>query len=318
MRREKPPRPKSLLSQREVMRIVMLTLVAGATFFFLSRTYRNPQFFDAMLGRPVPANPAGTVPTTPTNPNREHCKEIDSKLLEAVRDKTPSQTEDNPAIYQLLCVAASMPPQELAQKARRDIQLANLFSSPANYRGQPIHIEGALTRLVLVEVPKGKGEHGIDRFYEAWIFTDNQSEVPSVVLFSTLPAGLTPSDQLNESVSIDAFFFKLLAYRARNNKGRGAPMFVGSELKWYRPDTSWANLESALLAGGFMLIIAIGSILIFRATKHDDKISSELKASAESPDVLPPPTFVGEESGGESGSGGITPPSDPEDGTPAL
>lgn len=292
MRRERPSRPHPMISQKEAMRIVMLTLVAGATFFFVYRTHQNPHFFDAMLGRQVPANQAAEAPPPQTNPSREHCKEIDSKLLETVRDKTPSQTEDNPAIYQLLCVAGSTSAQEWAEKSRRDIQLANLFSTPNQYRGQPIHIEGALTRLVLVEVPKGKGEFGIERFYEAWIFTDNQSEIPSVVLFTDLPPGLSPSDQLNESVSIDAFFFKLLAYRNRDGKGRGAPMFVGSTLHWYKPDTAWANLEAALLAGGFMLVIAIGSLLIFRATRHDDQISSEMKASAESPEVLPPPVFV--------------------------
>jgi len=300
MRRERPSRPHPLISQKEAMRIVMLTLIAGATFFFVYRTHQNPRFFDALLGRQVPANRGAQDSTPQTNPNREHCKEIDSKLLEKVRDKTPSQTEDNPAIYQLLCVAASTSAEDWAKKSRRDIQLANLFSTPSEYRGQPIHIEGALTRLVLVEVPKGKGEFGIERFYEAWIFTDNQSEIPSVVLFTDLPPGLSPSDGLNESVSIDAYFFKLLAYRNRDGKGRGAPMFVGSALNWYKPDTTWANLEAALLAGGFMLFIAIGSLLIFRATRHDDQISNAMKASAESPEVTPPPVFVDPSTASES------------------
>ena len=160
-----------------------------------------------------------------------------------------------------------------------------------------------------MEVPKGKGEHGIERFYEAWIFTDNQAEVPCVVLFSDLPAGLSPSDQLNETVSIDAYFFKLLAYRARNSKGRAAPMFVGHSLQWYQPDTSWANLEAALLAGAFILVIAVGSFFIFRANRRDDQISSELKASVESPGVMPPPTFME----GEAGQGETLPTESPPD-----
>ena len=162
MRREKTSRPQQILSSREGMRIFMLTLVAVAMFFFLYQAFRNPHYFDTIMGRAVPENLAGKPVPTPSIADREHCSSIDAKLLETVRDKTPSQTEDNPAIYQLLCVAATISPQELEKKSRATSNWPIFFVS----RGVP-GPTASPTRSVDTTGPGGSSQGKRGTWYRA-------------------------------------------------------------------------------------------------------------------------------------------------------
>ncbi len=185
--------------------------------------------------RPVAAdnfNPLGLVQT-------EECGEIDLANLRAtVRDKTTRRPEESLLIQQFLCRAATIPPAELAKQSRRDILFSNLVHDSDRYRGTPIRRRGILKTLVLHETDKETNSYGLAKYYQGWIFTEDQPTNPTVVLFSALPDGIAPGDNLSHEVSIDAYYIKLLAFASRDGKNRFAPMLVG-----YAPTLVTARLS---------------------------------------------------------------------------
>lgn len=284
MRRQRTERPESLLKRREGHRLILFAILATAAFLVVYRAYLSAQ-------RPVPAAPVAkkTLPPVPV----PDCGPIDAELFADVRDKTSSRSEENPAIFRLMCAA-----RQKTSAGRRDVLLANLFATPGQYRGAWIHLEGVLTRLVQIEVDPTKNPLGLEKFYEGWIFTDQQAEIPVVVLFPELPEGLSAGDRLNETIALDAYFLKLLAYRARSGKGRAAPLLVGETLQWRPPDLTGSFWEAALLSGGFVALIAAASYLVFRSMRRDDETARELKRGTQ--DLLEPPAsntphFLGED-----------------------
>ncbi|MBY0587881.1 hypothetical protein K2X85_11935 [bacterium] len=166
-------------------------------------------------------NPLGLVQTG-------ECSEIDAETIRGVvQDKTGSRAEESLILQQLLCRAATMDPTELARQSRRDLLFSNLVHESDRYRGTPVHRRGVLRSLVLHETDPTTNPYGLLRYYQGWMFTDDQPTNPTVVVFARLPEGISPGEGLSQEISIDAFYFKLLAFRSKDGKTRFAPMLVG-------------------------------------------------------------------------------------------
>ncbi|MFO0945111.1 MAG: hypothetical protein U1D30_04075 [Planctomycetota bacterium] len=225
----------------------------------------------------------------------EECTEIDKSRLAAVKDRTLGNAKEAPLLYHLLCVAANMTPDWWAAHARRDVFFSNLFHDPAAYRGEPIHLKGVLSRLTAREDLSSKNDHGFDRIFEAWIFTENQVENPVVVLLSKVPMGLEPSIDLRENVELDAFFFKLFAFQTGDQTWHAAPLFVGKTLKWIRVETGNGVSEAVLLGAGFVAILSIAAVSFWWLSRRDEHLSRQFHATVDQ--VTKPgdvPFFAGE------------------------
>lgn len=276
------PRPTRasgpLLSGPEFGRLlalsVMLILVIGGIV-----RLRQPGALDSFL----PNSPAPTP--APVLTQTDECREVNRAYLAKVKDKTPQDPADRDAIFQLLCLATTRPESAQASSARRDVLFANLYQEPANYRGELIRVKGVLARLLAWDSPPDRNPHGFPRYYEAWIFSEDQSTNPMVVLFSEAPVGLTPSDNLKENVSIDAFFVKLLAYETREGKTRGAPMLVGGKLHWDRPTGDFWS-QAMLLAVAVAALVLVGGLVFWRQNRRDEALLRGFR------DVVPRPTDI--------------------------
>ncbi len=209
---------------------------------------------------PAPSPPVRAVAHDNYNPlglvQTEECGEIDLANLRAtVRDKTPRRPEESLLIQQFLCRAATIPPAELAMQARRDILFSNLVHDSDRYRGTLIHRRGILRTLVLHETDRETNSYGLARYYQGWIFTEDQPTNPTVVLFSSLPEGISPGDNLSHEVTIDAYYLKLLAFASRDGKNRFAPMLVG-----YAPMLATSRLS---LGADAHQIMTLAAALVF-------------------------------------------------------
>lgn len=159
------------------------------------------------------------------NPNRPPTAKITQDHLRRLRVRA------NPAVYQLLGVASTTPPTEMAAKIRTDVVPTNLLKDPETYRGKPVRIEGVLRRLDLVaEGLDEKNPYGIERIYEGWVFVNGLSEAVRI-WFTSLPEGLQPSLTMNESISFDGYFLKLYLYKGQDDVWRVSPMLLGYEPK---------------------------------------------------------------------------------------
>jgi hypothetical protein len=220
----------------------------------------------------------------------EECQEIDLENLRAtVRDKTGRRPEESLLIQQLLCRAATIPPAELAKQSRRDILFSNLVHDSDRYRGTPIHRRGILRAIVLHEIDKETNSYGLARYYQGWVFTEDQPTNPTVVLFASLPDGISPGDNLSHEVSIDAYYFKLLAFASRDGKTRFAPMLVG-----YSPTRRTAG--SSLGADIYQVMTLIVAFVFFIVgfivwqTREDRERADQLRIPP-TPDATKSVTF---------------------------
>jgi hypothetical protein len=188
----------------------------------------------------------------------------DGVEFQALIDKAPIQTRESAAYATLLERARETPPEKLASEARRDIFFTHLWERPSAYRGVPIHIEGTAKKVLTHEVGPSMSPKG--RLFEVWVYSEENRAFPYVVTIEDAPPGLSIGHELNLRVTIDAYFMKLLGYRAGDHL-RAAPMLVG-RMHWTPPrpeaPAPMAELREWTKKDGFaiLFVLLLGYIFI--------------------------------------------------------
>jgi hypothetical protein len=144
-----------------------------------------------------------------------------------VIDKEPRGFRDEAALKLLLDRVRKTPPAALSSMARSDVLPANLLMKAYRYRGLPIHLDGFASKVFALD-DQDPGLVASGRLYEVWIrpAEHDQRLYPCCVLLEDAPPTLPAGRDLDEAVSFDGYFLKLLAYRAGDSL-RYAPMLVG-------------------------------------------------------------------------------------------
>jgi hypothetical protein len=145
---------------------------------------------------------------------------------------------DTPAYAELLRRARETPWEELASRSRRDIVFAQLLTEPERYRGLPFHVEGTLLRVIRQEARNSELFPG-GVYYEGYAITPDSGTNPWWLVFEVLPEGVPVSPSLNQPISFDGYFLKLLSYEG------GVPFVKGEP----RPDLRFR--VAPLLVGRF-------------------------------------------------------------------
>jgi hypothetical protein len=158
-------------------------------------------------------------------------------LLTKVRDHRPVADPWDPkddldeveAYYQFVFRSYLTSVDSFANSADKTVTRAHLFSLPVKYRGEVVHVEGQLKQLRRFDAPAALALKGISAIYEGWIFDAKRYGAnPTCVLFTELPERLAPSDDVNQEVAFDGYFFKLYRYESRDaGKLREAPLLIG-------------------------------------------------------------------------------------------
>jgi hypothetical protein len=180
-----------------------------------------------------------------------------SVAFETVTDRTPREFRDNAAYSLLLDRARGKTPAELAAVARSDVVLAHLWQNPEHYRGVPIHLLGAATRVLRFESKLSK----TGWLYEAWIFTREDALVPYACVFEEAPSGFPIGTNVSERVVFNGYFLKIMKYQA-SDVARGTPVLVG-RIGWepHEPtavDGGNSILRWSLIAIAVMFVTSLG------------------------------------------------------------
>lgn len=240
----------------------------------------------ATLQREAEFNPLKLVQTN-------ECGEVNKYLLRGVKDDIDPRTKRRfdrdeiaannrmsmPSLYQLLCVASCTPPNRLRQQARPKAVLPSLWSDPEAYRGKVIHIDGVVASIAFEgeELDERKpNPYGIDTIYRAWVFIP-ELERHVLVLFTKLPEGMEPALDLKENISLDAFFFKLYAYKARDEKWRAVPMLLAYEPRWIKVDVSPIVREAMYWIGGLIAVFLVALGAFWWRARKDEQFAQELR-----------------------------------------
>jgi hypothetical protein len=214
------------------------------------------------------------------------------------------------AYIQALDYSALTPQHAFANSVREDVNYAQLYSEPWNYRGDVIHVEGRLKRVRRFDPPPA-AEHVRD-LYEGWMFLKERGSEPVCLLFTELPEGLSVTEKTEVPVAFDGYFFKRYRYKAADsglNQAREAPLLIGRTLVLKgpvaaTPETDGGAGGPSLLVGFLGLVVltvafAVGITWWFR---HDERRVQSRLADALAREFQPPPADDAPEPGNLDGS----------------
>ncbi len=164
-------------------------------------------------------------------PDDEVSENVDETLLGAspvalskVRDASFFGSRDHDAWFEIGRTLQGL--RDPSASKWEAVGFTEVFSQPRSFRGRPIRMRGTLRRLE--KLASIENDHGIDHFWQGWLEPAGGPASPIVVHFLRLPAGMTEGMNLAESVVVDGYFLKNLAYRAADGV-RLAPLVLSLE-----------------------------------------------------------------------------------------
>jgi len=188
-------------------------------------------------------------------------------------------------------------------QARKDITPLHLQMEPALHRGSVVFLEGHLRLINRYTPPPEALQEGVNDLYEAWIFPDTFGSKAVCVVFTEWPAGLPRSilgQRKTEKVRVQVagYFFKLLAYEARDRDkpNRSAPLLIAHTLTLPGPKIDPMTERNAWLSYVIygvpcllvMLIVSVVGVTVY-FRRHDQKLRDQLRRLREREFVPPPP-----------------------------
>lgn len=175
-----------------------------------------------------PPPPDGAVIILPDDEPPENVNEIplgaSPAALSRVRDATFFGSRDHEAWFEIGQKLQGLRSPEASKW--ETVGFTELFSQPRSFRGRPVRMRGTLRRLE--KLSSLENDHGIDQFWQGWLEPAGGPASPVVVHFLRLPAGMTEGMELAETVMVNGYFLKNMAYRAADGV-RLAPLLVSLE-----------------------------------------------------------------------------------------
>ena len=179
--------------------------------------------------------------------------------------------------------------KELEEQGKKRFSVVPLFNDPAGQRGRLVSLSGNARRVVEVRVQdSGIAERfGINHYYEIYLFTNDSQSNPLVFCVRELPEGMpTGSDpQYSQQVEVAGFFLQTWRYRPEladelggdPNKLQLAPLLIGREPRWMRPDaaagkTPWYGPATGML---FIAVLALIWLAIWRSARKDRRFKQD-------------------------------------------
>jgi hypothetical protein len=203
---------------------------------------------------------------------------LDSHWLAQVRDKTPMpdlrakhqdeiRKQDLAAylVFNQAVVQSFQTPTEAFVKSAKEnahVTFGHLWTDPARYRGRVIPIEGLLKRLRRIPATKPLQNEGISEVYEGWVYGPTRGSTPFCIIFTTLPEGVKPAEDLSLRVSFCGYFLKKMRYRAVDGD-RETPLLIGPTIYLPKDDSAPSGpiSRTAILAVVAVLATVVAAML---------------------------------------------------------
>jgi hypothetical protein len=203
-------------------------------------------YFDKIRDRaPLPQLPEALDP-----PDRQARIELEMKIGEVL---AYCDAIDKAYMFKATQFAAALEAKQPTWK--------QLINNPRRNRGAVMQIKGNLRRLERFDPPLMVQANGVRDLYEGWIFQDDSND-PWCVIFPDLPEGLEPADKMNQPVTFDGYFFKVLGYRNEMKQDVFAPLLIGNSPVVEGPlraggDDPMMHWSRALLYGIFSIVLTV-------------------------------------------------------------
>lgn len=213
--------------------------------------------------------------------------DIDAALLQSIEDNTVGiRRGETDAYFHTLAKVRDLPTERLRRQARSDVSYTVLMVDPADFRGKLLTIEGQVRRLVAFEA--GENDHGIERLYEVWLFTQDSGTDPYRVVCTRLPEDIPRGEEIREDVQVrvTGYFFKKQGYQAQRGL-HVAPLILAKTLQWSPPQPATARPgrnPAPWVLGGVLLVGLALAVTLWRLSRSDrDFQEQHLKRVTEVP-----------------------------------
>jgi hypothetical protein len=155
---------------------------------------------------------------------------VDAKLLTEVRDDTPLRRAELPAMFQLLSVARRADPRALIEASLGTPAFVQLLQQPESFRGQLVTVRGHVRGVI--EMPAGENDAGVRELFQLWLQPQDDGTNPIVIECLDLPKAFPRGEHLDEQVEATGFYFKRMAYAARDRTMLLAPLVLAESVDW--------------------------------------------------------------------------------------
>lgn len=221
-------------------------------------------------------------------------KPVPPSFLAMVRDDRgiPSAKDDDQevlAYWETNLIASQSDPLAFHRAVDKSITRADMINHPSKNRGKVVQIKGRLVRLRQIEPSAMAIQAGVPRLYEGWIITEVYGANPTVVLVSTLPAGIVPNESLDAQVEVEGFFFKRYRYESAGpgpdgTPYRKAPLVIGRSVQFLQPvpiaPSSERQAFASLLPWFLGLVAGTGGLvaaLTFWMARRDEIVRNRIR-----------------------------------------
>lgn len=294
--RPKGGRTKNYYSRPEQRKLLLLVLSVGMVLFLIEQA-ANPQrwLWIWQVGQGAAANDKPERHAKVEQPpelNRKLARDefiaegehrealpagkkffpgVDSELLATVRDDTAFRSTERDAFYHLLKILDETDEDKLARSTIGPVSFNQLFTQPKEFRGELVTLSGSVRRVL--ERKLAPNTSGVERYYDVVIEPEDRA-YPVVVYALGLPDGFPCGENLNESVRINAFFYKRWPQMSVKREIMTWPLLLSKTVHWQpalaaQPADDKAKLKG--LTGGLALAVVASlavMILLFLGTRR--------------------------------------------------
>ena len=142
------------------------------------------------------------------------------------------------------------------------VSYAQLFQQPNQYRGRLVTVSGRRA----TRASRGDffpNDYGFKEYYQIWLWPDDNPSAPMVIYSLELPKGFPTGMEIGEQAEVTGFFFKRLAYLAKDTL-RVAPEILAKTVQWQKrpaitadePAETWPIPLVVCVAAGLALLAA--------------------------------------------------------------
>ena len=197
-----------------------------------------------------------------TEGSSEHLLGVNVAALQTVEDDSPLRSAEKQAWFNLWQVLHETPPSTLQQHSLGPVGFVPLFRQSQVYRGKVIEVQGTVHAVYRSTAPSN--EMGIVQYFVCWVRPAGGANSPLAIYVSELPEDFPQGDNVREEISVTGFFFKRMAYLAKDGS-RTAPVVQAKSVRWKKTTPPSSNAFETLEATDqftVVTIIAIGMAIL--------------------------------------------------------
>lgn len=228
-------------------------------------------------------------------------------------DQLAAQNPQRAGNYERLKKAASRRLKrqisEFADEPKKFPLMARMVKSmiedkPSRFHGRLITLTGQIRKLISYDAHPN--ESGVERLYEAWMFTRDSGmlqsknrksdadgarsprktlgKIPVVIVFTQKPEGMPEGEKILEAATVTGYVFRVHRYADLRDTLPPAPMLLASRIEWHprppqEPTPTWMYAAVFAAIGGLLVVV----FLVARRDK-----TSRLRRRENTLDETPP------------------------------